>query len=128
MSIMTSMRTVLSGDATLTAITTQIYPGSVPIDGTYPAVVFNLEDDEDDETLEGVGNTKLATISIDCWDHTLLTAESMASAVKDLLVPWYGTFGDNTVTNIAKVRELHLQENDTLLNRVALQFQLLYGD
>lgn len=92
------------------------------------AVTLSLTDDLPTQLLDGVGSASTAVLEVDCWAGSLVTAESIATAVKNALVGYVGTFGDHQVTNVAKVRESHLYEDDTGLNRVSLQFEILYGD
>ena len=127
MTITQSFYSFLSADSGVTAITSRIHPGSVPQSEDFPAITFELTDDEPTLILDGFGSASLARMNVDCWDKSLVTAESIATAVKNALIGHYGTFGSNTVTNVVKTRELHLEENDTGLRRVSLQFDILYG-
>lgn len=138
MTISQSFFAFVSADAGVTAITDNIFPASVPIQETYPALTFSLQDDAVTPLLSGFGCTNTALIDVDCWDHQLVVAESLATAVKSLLkvVPtgspltfdsFVGTMGSHQVSYITKTRELQLQEIDTQLHRVSMQFQITYG-
>jgi len=123
-----SFYTELSGESTITdVVSTSIYPGWIPSQATYPAITFGVADDLNIDVLNGVSAASLAIMDVDCWATTVIAAESIASVVKTFLIGFYGSFGDYTVTSCRKTRELHLEETDTGLRRVSLQFEILYG-
>lgn len=127
MSIATSFYSYITAQSAITNITTEIYNGWVPQNGSFPALTFSVSDDIEEQTLDGIGSTRNAIFDVDCWATTLVAAEALAAAVKTALTDYYGAFGANTVSYIYKTRELHLIENDTDLRRVSLQFSILYG-
>lgn len=131
MTISQSFYSWLSSQSAVTAIASDISPGSTPQQQAQPAVTFSLQDDTDTELLYGVGSASTALMDIDCWASTVVSAESLASAIKTALDAFrtaQGAMGDHTVAHIQKTRELHLEETDTRLRRVSLQYAITYGD
>lgn len=129
MSIKTSLYTFLSGTSSITstlASTNSVWPSHIPQnhDG-FPLIVFSMDDDEDQQLLDGVSDVKEARFTIDCYDGSYLTADQVATAVKDALIGHRGTFGANTAEHIRKERELDLLDDD--LHRVNLQFLIAYS-
>ena len=138
MTITQSFYAFVSADAGITALSDNIFPSSVPIQEMYPALTFSLQSDEVTPLLSGFGCTNTALMDVDTWDHSLLTAEALATAVKAALkvIPtgspltsdsFSGTMGSHQVSYVTKTRELHLQELDTGLYRTSMQFQITYG-
>lgn len=131
MTISQSFYAWLAAQSAVTAIAQDISPGSTPQQAARPAVTFSIQDDQDTELLYGVGSASTALMDVDCWAARQLTAESLATAIKAALDPFrtaVGAMGSHTVTHVRKTRELHLEENDTGLRRVSLQFEITYGD
>lgn len=129
MSIFQSAITYTGTVSAITAIVgTRIFGLLIPQGQAVPALTLQLTDNQDQPLLDGVSTARLAYLDVDCWAKSLVAAESLADAVKTAFVGYVGAFGDYQVTNIAKVRELHLFEQDTGYSRVSLQFEILYGE
>ena len=128
MSIKTSVYSVISGTGAITSLATGgVHPQNIPAQSTAPAITFSMDDDADQQLLDGVSGLKEARFVIDCYSLSYLTADQMASAVKTALVGYRGAFGTNTAEHIRKERELDLFEADTRLHRVNLQFLIAYS-
>lgn len=127
MSLRTSLYSFLSGNGTITAVTSAIYPQRAPQQNQAdPFIVFTIENDEDQQILDGVSGTRDGRFIVDCYSARYLTADQLATAVKSALIGHRGTFGAETAEHIRKERELDLFEDDTELYRVNLQFFIAY--
>ncbi len=114
-----------------------IYPAWLPQQNTtFPAISFSVDDNQDDQLIDGIGSLTTSLISVDCWASTYAAAHTLADVVKSELVGYRGAFGNVssspvvtvTVDHVRKTRELDLYESDTRLHRVSLQFLIAYGD
>jgi hypothetical protein len=114
-----------------------IYPSWLPQQNqTFPAVTYSIDENQDDQLLDGVGSLIQSIVSVECWAMTYAAAHTLADVVKSEMVGSRGVFGDLTtspmvtvwVDHIRKVRELDLYESDTRIFRVSLQFVIAYGD
>lgn len=92
----------------------------------FPAITFSVDEDMQDQILDGVGSLRMARVSIDCWDRSYLAVNELADSICDDLVPYRGLVGTYTVDHIRKERQLDLYEADTGLFRVSLQFFIAY--
>lgn len=92
----------------------------------FPAIVYSMDDDQDQQLLNGVSGLKEARFVIDVYDDDYVTADSVATAIKSALVGYTGTFGADTADHIRKERELDFYEPQTELHRVNLQFLIAY--
>lgn len=131
MTISQSFYAWLAAQSSITAIAQDISPGSTPQQAERPALTFQLQDDQDTDLLFGAGSARTALMDVDCWSPRQLTAESLATALKAALAAFrteVGVMGAHRVTHVRKTRELHLEESDTSLRRVSLQFEITYGD
>lgn len=126
----------MTANATINAAAV-IYPSWLPQQNTtLPALTYSVDDNQDDQLLDGVGSLVQSLVSIECWASTYAAAHTLADVVKSELVGYRGAFGDLTVSpnvtvtvdHVRKLRELDLFESDTRLHRVSLQFLIAYGD
>lgn len=115
--------TFLSGQ-----VSTQIYPQFLPQNHQgFPAITFSVDDDRDDQLIDGVGSMRTALVSVDCWDLDYLSVHTLADSVSSALVGHVGTFAGSEVSHIRKERQLDLYEQDTGLFRVSLQYLIAYN-
>jgi hypothetical protein len=114
-----------------------VFPSWLPQQNTtFPALTFSIDDNLDDQLLDGVGTLRQAFVSVECWARSFLAAHTLADVVKAQLIGFTGPFGNLAsspqvkveVDHVRKVRELDLYESDTRLHRVSLQFLIAYGD
>lgn len=130
MSIRTSLYSFLSGTSSITstlASANSVWPQMLPQkhDG-FPAIVYSMDDDQDQQLLDGVSGLKEARVVIDVYDGQYVTADTVATAIKDALIGYRGTFGADNAEHIRKERELDIYESETELHRINLQFLIAY--
>jgi len=127
MTVATSLYTFLSGNGTITAITTAIHPQVLPQEVAFPALTYTMDADDDDYLLSGsASGLKEALFSIDCYSPSYVTAHTLADAVRGELIGVTGTFGAVTADHIRKEREFDLFEPPTELHRVSMEFFVAY--
>lgn len=125
--IVDSVYTHLLAAAGVTAIADRaIYPLTIPQGATFPAAVFSLDEDMLDQLLDGVGELRRASVSIDCYSADHVEAHQLADAIEAALVGTQGSFGAKTAEFITLQRRFELFESSTLLYRVSLQFRIAY--
>jgi hypothetical protein len=126
--IKTSFYTFVAGTGSITSIATGgIHPQTIPQQMENPFASYSMDDNEDQQMLDGVSPVRDARFSVDCYSKSYLTASQLAGAFKSALVGHRGTFGSHTVEHIRKEREFDIFEADTGLHRVSLQFLVVYS-
>lgn len=127
--IQQSFYTFLTGNATIAALCSSVYPQWLPLQHQgFPAISYTMDSDEQQPLLDGsVSSLKEALISVDVWSKSYLEAIQVAEAVSGELVGFTGTFGTNTVDQIRRERKIDQYENDPELFRVSMQFFVAYS-
>jgi len=126
-SIKTSLYTYLSGNSTISATGAVIFPQTIPPQSTSQKMLtFAMDEDSDQQILDGVSGLREALFVVDCYSPSYLDADTLATAVKSALVGYRGALGTNVAEHIRKEREFDLFESDTRLHRVSLQFLIAY--
>ena len=131
--IITAFHSHLSNDAGVAAIAGGIFPHHIPQNSTFPAITYELDSDEDYQTLGGISGMSSALFDVNCWDLVLITAHQLADAVESALVNYRGDLGGIspavTVNHLRKDRgRFEFFETDTKLYRVSMRFFVAYED
>ena len=95
MSIEAALYTILSSDATVTALvgsrSPRIYPLGIPAGKGVPAVVYQQINGMRPTTCDGTLGLCEALFQVTCWDDEIDGARSLADAVRDALDDYSGT-------------------------------------
>jgi hypothetical protein len=128
--IIESFRSHLVNNSGISAITSSIWPKTLPQSATKPAITWGVDGDDHEQVFGGISSLKEALFDVDCWDLSYIAAHQLADAVEDALVGHTGNFGalspPDEVDHIRKERRFDLFESDTRLFRVSLQFFVAY--
>lgn len=112
------------------AITTSLFPHTIPQEASLPAMTYSVGSDDRFETLDGVSGLKTATIDLDCWSRSYLEAHALADAVESALASHTGVLGSSkpaiTADHVRLERKFDLFESPTELHRVSMQFTVAY--
>ena len=108
--------TWLTGNATITGLTSSIYPDPIPTSNNgYPVLGYNVEDHDDIPLINGgVSSLENFLVSIMCFDSSKITCRALANAVDSELVGFRGTFGSVTVDFVR--RETYMFDYDNRAN------------
>ncbi len=109
---------ILSVAAGITTITTNIFPVVIPQKANPPAITYQRDGSRYLRTFDGHVQLVEASFQIDCWASSVATAESLAAAVKSVLID----YSTAPITQVWLTNELNLFEAETELHRVLLQF------
>jgi hypothetical protein len=100
----------------------------------FPAITYSIDDESDDQLIDGIGSLTTAVVTVDVWDASYITVHQIADALCKGLVGYHGLIGaygspeKQVIANhIRKERQLDLYDNDGDLHRVNLQFLIAYG-
>jgi hypothetical protein len=94
--IQTAIYTILSGDATLIALTTRISHGLANQEDTMPFVTFLIFDVDPNPTKDTLSETDVISVSVSCIDTDNLNVVAIAEAVRSALDGYSGTV-DSTI-------------------------------
>ena len=94
MTIQTELTTRLEADSTLSAlIDSRIYPAKIPVDATFPLIMYQTDGIDRTYAFSGALDAKEADIRYDCIGDKYSTARSVAAAVISSLDGYTGTLG-----------------------------------
>lgn len=123
---------LLTTNAGITAVCSNVYPTMRPLRIDPPFIVFTMDSDERDRLLSGSeGTYRMASVTIDCYDTSLNDAISIADAVESALTDFSGIMGTTSpevdVNHVRlEQRGPHQFETDTEYHRVPLEFLIGY--
>lgn len=101
MSIVGDLTTYLRASTAITSIvSTRIHHNVVPQDATRPYIWFRRTSENEELTLDGVGELVETDFDLECWAETDSATDSLANAVKTRLHATRGTVGSATVGGI----------------------------
>ena len=116
--------TILSGDSTLTDLTTRISHGLANQEDLMPYVTFLVYDTDPNPTKSTLSETDIIYISVSCISQNNLNAVAIAAAVRSALDGYSGTV-DSTVIESAtfiKNRDAWIPEAKAFQLVVEFQF------
>lgn len=110
------------------ALCNAIYPEYLPQTHPLPAIVLELDGDNDLQLMDGSQSSlHEALVTVNCYDASLLVAGQLADSVKSALVGYCGAFGGVDAQYIYKESETSAPETETGLRGIALQFYIAYS-
>lgn len=122
----------LNADAALTAlVVSRIFPLEIPDGEVVPAVVYAVDGDDRDPTLDGPGSLKVALFDVDAYDLTYAGAHTLADTLETLLENFSGNFGTLSPPDVVDHTRLERRfdrpfEQATGRYGVNLQFLIAY--
>ncbi len=88
-----TLRTQILADGGISALVSdRYYPGVLPQDPTYPAIVSQKVSDFDEGTLTGVANVVRARVQLTVWASSYVDARAVTDAIRSLVDGAYGTW------------------------------------
>lgn len=98
MSIVGDLTTYLRASTAITSVvSTRIHHNVVPQDASRPYIWFRRTSENEELTMDGVGELVETDIDIECWTETSAASDSLANAVKTRLNGVRGTVGTASV-------------------------------
>jgi len=93
---------LLTSDATFTSyVGTRLYPGFVPQDTQFPAVVYSFDNQQPSNTKDGVSTDDNPTLNIDIYHESYSSAQAIAERIRTLLDYYTGTNSGVTIDRIS---------------------------
>ncbi len=129
--IVESFYSHMLADAAVSAITTRIFPQTIPDGQEPPAITFQLDGDDRNPTFDGVSDSlKTARFDVNAYSLEYLEAHALAEALEAALAGTRGNFGTlsppDFVDQVRMERKFDIFETQTGLHRVSLNFIVLY--
>jgi hypothetical protein len=122
--IRNAIYTILSGDATVSALTTRISHGIANQEDNMPYITFLVYDTDPNETKDTLSETDIIYVSISCISHNNLNAVTIGEAVRTALDGYTGTV-DSTViesSTFLKLRDTWLPTAKAF--QIVVEFQI----
>jgi len=132
MTIQTELTTRLEADGPLAAlISSRIYPAKIPVDATFPLIMYQTDGIDRTYAFSGALDAKEADIRYDCIGDRYSTARSVAAAVISSLDGYTGTLGSLLIHAIfvddeRDGRMLESADDDSLKYVVHISIRCVY--
>lgn len=119
---------ILVADITVAAITTRVYPVTLPQDPTYPLILYMKISGERFNTLTGASGMAHPGFQVEAWAETYTEAKSLAGAVRSCLNGYRGTSGAVRIGSCLLQSERDIYENEIDCHRVVMDFTVLHDE
>ena len=122
--IRNAIYTILSGDSSVSALTTRISHGIANQEDNLPYITFLVYDTDPNETKDTLSETDIIYVSISCISHNNLNAVTIGEAVRTALDGYTGTV-DSTViesSTFLKLRDTWLPTAKAF--QIVVEFQI----
>lgn len=118
-----AIRALLAADTAVAAIVgTRIYPLSLPLNCTLPAITIHKASGAKDH-VTGHGFPRY---QISCWAGSFATVQDMETAVVDCLDRYKGTASGNGIKQIAYLTSLDAMEETTGIYHIPIDFKIIH--
>ena len=132
--IETELRTYITGHADTAAVfVSRIYPETLPINTTLPAIAYNRINTMHSTTLAGSDNYIIASIQFTVIDTTYILTRTNADLLIGILNGFYGTLTTTRVLGCKVIADNNLgyeNENDSTKKRygIAIDVDIHYNE
>jgi len=119
--------TYVSADVTLTGlISDRLYPLLAPQESPAPYVTFQRISTNRTYDLAGPNHLTRCRIQFDCYGVTLLSAKTVAEAVRERIDGYMGSMGSIVVQSVMRANELDLYEPTTEQYRTSSDYWIVF--
>ena len=112
MSVEKAVRTIVTGDATVSGlISSRMYPTRRPQGTALPAIAYTKASQEESDSVDRQAGATRVRMSLDNMAATYGGVKSLATAVRDALINYSGTAEGVTINSIRETMHADLGEN-----------------
>lgn len=86
-----AIRTILTGDATVSALTSRVYPVIAPQNAAFPFIVYRRYTTDPEEAKATAGTLIMQGVEINIYSKSYDNLETIGEAVYDALLSYSGT-------------------------------------
>ena len=123
-----AIRYILVNDATVKAITTRIYPSTLPQNPIYPLILYIRISGYRDYTLMGPSGMAHPRFQIEAWAETYAAAKSLANAIRVCLNGYRGTSGTVRIGSFLIQSERDFFESEVQCHQIIMDFIVLHDE
>ena len=116
--IETAIRYILINDATVKAITTRVYPVTIPQSPQYPLILYTKITGMRDHHLRGPSGHAHPRFQIEAWAKTYTEAKTLADAIREALDGYSGTAAGTKIGSCLIESEQDIYESEIEVYRV----------
>ncbi len=134
MAIEQGIYTLLTEDATLTALTSNVFWVMAPKAATFPLVILGWVSTDDTVVFNGDLGFRNGLLQVDCYSSQYYNSRLVATAVRDLLKSYSGTLPDvnsTVVAGVVQTKDWDMPYEEGAVGfvfRSMLEFRIWYRD
>ncbi len=117
---------ILSNDAPVTAITTNINPHRTLQGDSFPAITFSRISNEPDDTKDGVSTLDTIRMDVDIWSKDFTTGRDLADKVRTALDRTSGTFNTRVIQSIRFETDRDFFDNNLEIYHFNQEYSIRY--
>jgi len=123
-----AIREILVANSTVKAITTRIYPSTLPQNPIYPLILYIRISGYRDYTLMGPSGMAHPRFQIEAWAETYAAAKSLANAIRVCLNGYRGTSGTVRIGSFLIQSERDIYEPEAACHRVVMDYAIWHNE
>ena len=117
---------ILSNDAPIIAITTQIAPNTIPQGANFPVITFQRISNSPEDTKDGVSTLDVIRIDVDIWDSVYENGKDLADKVRTALDRKSGTFAGRVIQSIRFETDRELFDDNLEIHHFNQEYSIRY--
>ncbi len=117
---------ILSNDAPVIAITTQISPSTIPQGATFPAITFQRISNAPEDTKDGVSTLDVIRVDVDVWAEVYGDGKDLADKVRTALDRTSGTFDTRKIQSIRFETDRELFDDNLEIYHFNQEYSIRY--
>lgn len=123
-----AIRAILVANSTVKAITTRIYPSTLPQDPIYPLILYIRISGYRDNALTGPSGLANPRFQIEAWATTYSAAKALANAIRGALNGYRGTVGQVSIGSFLIQSERDIYEPEAACHRVVMDYTIWHSE
>ena len=127
-SIGEALRSLIINNATVAAMTTRCYPGTLPQSPIYPLVLYWHVSGVIDNHLRGDSGMAHPRFQIESWASTYAAAKALSLAVREALNNYSGTVGTVRIGSCLIVGSTYQYESEIEIHRFMQDYSIWHDE
>lgn len=117
---------ILTTDAPVSAITTQVSPNKIPQGKGFPVISYQRISNSPDDTKDGVAGLDTITVDVDVWHNDYINGKDLADKVRTALDRKSGTFSGRVIQSIRFMTGRELFDDNLEIHHFNQEYSIRY--
>lgn len=123
-----AIREILATNSTVKAITTRVYPSTLPQAPVYPLILYIRISGRRENTLGGPSGMANPRFQIEAWAATYSAAKALANAIRGALNGHQGTVGQVEIGSLLIQSERDVYEPEVACHRIIMDYSIWHKE